>query len=99
MRAGLAGVSFREFAWSGANTHAARLEVGDHPAQYLCDGHALDPDARHFVVAHRHGGNVALYAMRDAAARAVAAGSSRSARPSSRHEHAICAVTLTLSHG
>jgi hypothetical protein len=67
-------VVFRAFAWTGANTHAARTEAGAGLARFIRDGHAQYPLARHFVIAHSHGGNVALYAMRDRAARAVVAG-------------------------
>ena len=69
-----ADVRFREFAWTGRNTHAARTDAGDRLAEFIRSGHALYPDARHFVVAHSHGGNVALYAMRDPAAREIVSG-------------------------
>ena len=65
----LPGVVFREFPWSGANTHEARLEAGARLGRFIREGQALHPAARHFIVAHSHGGNVALYAMRDPAAR------------------------------
>jgi hypothetical protein len=67
-------VTFREFLWTGANTHEARTEAGARLAQFLRDGHAQHPDARHYVIAHSHGGNVALYAMRDPAAREIVSG-------------------------
>jgi hypothetical protein len=71
---GLANVVIREFSWTGANTHAARTGAGVGLARFIRDGHAQYPGARHFVIAHSHGGNVALYAMRDDAARAVVQG-------------------------
>jgi hypothetical protein len=64
-------VTFREFAWTGANTHAARTEAGNRLARFIRDGHEQHPEARHFIVAHSHGGNVALYAMHDRAACAI----------------------------
>ena len=67
-------VTFREFAWTGANTHAARIEAGDRLARFIRDGHEQDPGAQHFLVAHSHGGNVALYAMRDPAAAGIVNG-------------------------
>jgi alpha-beta hydrolase superfamily lysophospholipase len=67
-------LTFRAFAWSGRNTHAARTEAGASLAQFIRDGHVRYPDAHHFVVAHSHGGNVALYAMRDPAARDAVTG-------------------------
>ena len=69
-----ASVTFREFAWSGANTHADRMEAGARLAQVIRDGHAQHPEARHFVIAHSHGGNVALYATRDPSARHALSG-------------------------
>jgi len=62
-------VVFREFAWAGTNTHAARTEAGARLADFILAGYAQHPAARHIIIAHSHGGNVALYAMRDPAAR------------------------------
>ena len=70
----LASVTFREFSWTSTNTHTARTEAGARLAQFLRAGITEYPEARHFVVAHSHGGNVALYAMRDAEARAAVTG-------------------------
>jgi hypothetical protein len=67
-------VRFREFSWTGTNTHTARTQAGDELARFIRDGHAESPDARHFVIAHSHGGNIALYAMRDSAAREAVTG-------------------------
>ena len=69
-----ADVRFREFAWTGRNTHAARTDAGARLAEFIRSGHAQYPDARHFVVAHSHGGNVALYAMRDPVVREAVCG-------------------------
>ena len=52
------------FRWTGRNSHAARLDA----ASRLCEHHAavkkMHPRASHYVIAHSHGGNVALYAYR-----------------------------------
>jgi hypothetical protein len=53
------------FCWSGSNTHTARLTAGEDLAVHLRDLIEQFPHAEHFVVAHSHGGNVALYAMKD----------------------------------
>jgi hypothetical protein len=71
---GLPHAVIREFSWTAANTHAARADAGVGLAQFIRDGHAQYPRAQHFVIAHSHGGNVALYAMRDDVARAVVQG-------------------------
>ena len=65
----LGDVVFRDFTWAGANTHSARAEAGASLARFLRAGREEHPAARHVVIAHSHGGNVALYAMRDPAAR------------------------------
>ena len=70
----LGPVVFREFPWSSAHTHAARTEAGVRLAQFVRGGHAQYPEARHFIIGHSHGGIVALYAMRDAAADQVVSG-------------------------
>ena len=67
-------VTFRAFQWAGTNTHAARTEAGTRLAQFIRDGSAQHPHAQHFIVAHSHGGNVALYAMQDPAARDLVSG-------------------------
>lgn len=52
----------RPFLWSGSNSHRARLVAGENLAEYLRDSIKQYPDSLHFIVAHSHGGNVALYA-------------------------------------
>ena len=53
------------FQWTGNNSmearQAAALELQDHLRSLLDDW----PTAKHVVVGHSHGGNVALYALRD----------------------------------
>ena len=66
-------VEWHRFRWEGArlrrynNTHqdrfAAALRLREH-LKSLVDQH---PHAQHFVIAHSHGGNVALHALRDPA--------------------------------
>ncbi len=51
------------FTWSGKNSHPSRMEAGKELADYIA-GLKLDPSDRLFLVAHSHGGNVALYALR-----------------------------------
>ena len=62
-------ITFETLEWSGANTHRARREAAQKLRAQLKDSIADHPLARHFLVAHSHGGNVALYAMADATLR------------------------------
>jgi pimeloyl-ACP methyl ester carboxylesterase len=52
------------FEWSGANSNVARLAAGRALARRILE---LDEEfnAPIYLVAHSHGGNIALYAMRD----------------------------------
>ncbi len=60
----LPGTALRRFCWSGINSHTARLQAGYDLALYLREVKKQFPDnTRHFIIAHSHGGNVALYAM------------------------------------
>jgi len=53
------------FVWSGANSHKARTEAGRELAQFV-DRLCLNESVRRiWCVTHSHGGNVALYALRD----------------------------------
>ncbi|CAI7780506.1 unnamed protein product [Closterium sp. NIES-53] len=63
-----AGMRLREdvpypFHWSGHNTHEARVDAGKALAQLIHAVGRADPSARVHVVAHSHGGNVALKAV------------------------------------
>ena len=61
---GLPGdVVFSDFHWSGANSAGARAAAAVQLQRHLEDLIRRYPDARHVVVAHSHGGNVALYAL------------------------------------
>ena len=53
------------FVWSGENSHEARLAAGDQLAKFV-RALKLPLQAHAHVIAHSHGGNVALYALRDA---------------------------------
>jgi hypothetical protein len=52
------------FGWSGRNSFAARLRAGNELARQLRSQIVGHPGARHYVIAHSHGGNVALYALK-----------------------------------
>jgi len=65
-------VHFERFVWSGSNSHRARCRAARNLQEHIsnCAGKYGQQD--HFVIAHSHGGNVALYALRDKdAARSV----------------------------
>ncbi len=59
------GIEVYRFCWSGANLHTDRLAAGTKLHQHLVNLVTEFPEAEHHVVAHSHGGNVALYALRD----------------------------------
>jgi hypothetical protein len=50
------------FEWTGHNTHGARLRAAKELAGFLDTEGAKHPGAKHVVIGHSHGGNVALYA-------------------------------------
>ncbi len=58
-----AGFEVRRFCWSGKNAHLSRLDAAQRLRQVLVEmtGEGRQVD----VVAHSHGGNVALYALDD----------------------------------
>lgn len=58
-------VVFVPFRWSGMNWPAARYRAAGRLRMHFDEIAARYPGRRHFVVAHSHGGNVALYAVRD----------------------------------
>ena len=58
-------IVFRRFEWNGENGHHSRTQAGSSLASFLHEGVCLHPTATQFVVAHSHGGNVCLYALRD----------------------------------
>ena len=58
-------VVYHKFEWSGWPSHIARNRAAENLRLFLHEKLAQNPNDRHFVVAHSHGGNIALYAMRD----------------------------------
>ncbi len=56
------------FCWTGKNRHRDRLDAGSDLRQHLVDliqrNRAAGRHPEHHVIAHSHGGNVALYALR-----------------------------------
>lgn len=60
--------------WSGWNSAGAREAGASKLAQHLQSLGPKDPDVRRFVLAHSHGGNVALYALRNAEVAALVDG-------------------------
>ena len=64
------------FPWSGRNNPAARAKAKDDLRAHLRDlqGQQQYKEASHYIIAHSHGGNVALYALLDEALRDTIAG-------------------------
>ncbi|MES3023815.1 MAG: hypothetical protein V4857_19795 [Pseudomonadota bacterium] len=52
------------FVWSGENSHAARLGAGEALGAHLARLSASAMHKKHLIIAHSHGGNVALYALK-----------------------------------
>ena len=52
--------TIEKFRWSGGNSHAARQSAGAELASHLMERKL----GRRILIAHSHGGNVALYALR-----------------------------------
>jgi hypothetical protein len=55
---------FVAWEWSGKNSFNARLVAGTELDRYFRNSRERDPGARHYVVAHSHGGTVVAYALR-----------------------------------
>jgi hypothetical protein len=51
--------------WSGRNTHGARAKAAEKLKAQLAENVRRFPNARQSVISHSHGGNAALYALRD----------------------------------
>ncbi|MGY1631810.1 esterase/lipase family protein [Geodermatophilus sp. SYSU D01186] len=59
-----ASIPVEVFKWSASNTHRARITAGEQLAAFLNEQHRRFPARLQVVIAHSHGGNVALYAVR-----------------------------------
>src|SRR5438093_11753518 len=64
-----AGVVVAPFRWSGRNNTSARTEAKGKLREHLRCMQQKYEQAQHYIVAHSHDGNVALYALRDEALR------------------------------
>jgi hypothetical protein len=58
-------VSFHTFRWSGHNRVSARSEASARLSEHLIGLVRDRPEARHFIIAHSHGGNIAFHALRN----------------------------------
>jgi hypothetical protein len=58
-------VLFPPFSWSGGNSAGSRQIASKQLRATLTRQLKDYPDARHYVIAHSHGGNVTMYALRD----------------------------------
>lgn len=58
-------VHIQPFEWSGKNSFGARAKAATELRRHLHELIRSFPMARHYVIAHSHGGNVALYALQD----------------------------------
>ena len=60
--------------WSGKNTVKSRLSGALSLERRLLDSIRRKPDAHHFIIAHSHGGNVSLLALKNPEVRAAISG-------------------------
>jgi formylglycine-generating enzyme required for sulfatase activity len=60
----LGAVAFSRFNWTGKNSHKARITAGLELAAFVRSASEAYPHASLFIIAHSHGGNVALYGHR-----------------------------------
>lgn len=65
LRSELGSVEICPFRWSGKNSHTARLNAAYKLSKFLSDVLAANPGSKVHLIAHSHGGNVVLYALRD----------------------------------
>ena len=65
LKAGMGGnVSFETFNWSGGNSHASRIAAAKELVLLLERQYAND-NVQKVIIAHSHGGNIAMYALRE----------------------------------
>src|SRR5688572_1167715 len=62
---GLPYVLFERFSWSGSNSITSRELAACALAEHLRRLVSRFPTANHYVIAHSHGGNIAMYALRE----------------------------------
>ena len=62
-RRGAKSVTFRPFPWNASNSHEGRAKAAKLLQDRIRWWIQGNPEAMHFVVAHSHGGNVALHAL------------------------------------
>jgi hypothetical protein len=58
-------VKIERFEWSGKNSHRARSQAGRTLEQHILGFSKRYPGIDQFIIAHSHGGNVVLYALRN----------------------------------
>jgi len=57
-------VDFFSFNWSGKNSNQARFSASEELAQVLKEQETLYPGKKKIIIAHSHGGNIAMYALK-----------------------------------
>lgn len=57
-------IAFQIFDWGGRNRHGDRVHFARLLAAKITENSTACPRARHYLICHSHGGNVALYALR-----------------------------------
>jgi hypothetical protein len=67
-------VIFHRFSWSGWPLHKSRYRAARRLHKFLDERISGNPAHTHFVIAHSHGGNLVLYALRDTRVAAEIAG-------------------------
>jgi hypothetical protein len=60
----LGDVVFERFTWSGKNSHHARSKAAECLQEHIRRCASLYAERSHILIAHSHGGNVCLYALR-----------------------------------
>jgi hypothetical protein len=89
--------------WSGENSLVARARAADMLATHVRELARLGTDVPHFIIAHSHGGNVALNALRHSATASLVRGVAclstpflyvRTRRIGSRAEKALSAMVF-----
>jgi hypothetical protein len=67
-------IKINTFSWSGANRNRARMAAGEELFCRLSENNLAHPSAYHFIIAHSHGGNIALYATKTQSAQDALSG-------------------------